>query len=72
MNATHVYERFRAASEIKHSERWSTRALAALRLWIQRSRGRESLREPDERLLHDIGVRYEEALLEAHKPFWKA
>jgi uncharacterized protein YjiS (DUF1127 family) len=34
--------------------------------------GRESLRELDERLLQDIGVRHEQALHEARKPFWKA
>jgi uncharacterized protein YjiS (DUF1127 family) len=71
MNISHVYEGFQAAPEVEHTERLSARVLAALRIWIQRSRGRESLRELDERLLQDIGVRHDEALLEARKPFWK-
>ncbi len=38
---------------------------------LQRSRGRGSLAELDDRLLRDIGVSRAEALRESGKPFWR-
>ena len=43
-----------------------------LAIWIQRSRGRQALRELDERLLQDIGVSDADASREAAKRFWTA
>lgn len=53
------------------------RPAAAIDLWnwlagaVQRSRGRGSLAELDDRLLNDIGVSRSEALRESGKPFWR-
>ena len=71
MNTATFYEEFPGYTNNTPTESLSARVLAGLRAWVERSRGRNSLRELDERLLQDIGVRHEEALLEAGKPFWK-
>ncbi|THF60138.1 DUF1127 domain-containing protein [Pseudothauera rhizosphaerae] len=41
-------------------------------LWMARSRQRRELHELDDRLLRDIGIRREDALIEAARPFWRA
>jgi uncharacterized protein YjiS (DUF1127 family) len=43
-----------------------------LRLWRQRARGRQHLREFDDHLLRDIGITRLQADAEATKPFWRA
>lgn len=49
--------------------RWFGYALVGLR---QRIRSRAELRGLDTRMLRDIGLRREDALREANKPFWRA
>lgn len=71
MNTASCYEDFQGGVKRQDEQKSGARALTALRTWVQRSRGRENLRELDERLLQDIGVRREDAMLEARKPFWK-
>ena len=71
MNTISCYEDFQGSTQPQSSESLRARALAVLRTWAERSRSREQLRELDERLLQDIGVRYEDARREAGKPFWK-
>lgn len=46
--------------------------LETLRLWQQRARGRQHLREFDDQLLRDIGITRLQAEAEATKPFWRA
>lgn len=59
-----------------HPDRLAGRVLAGLRAALARrrvrARLREDLRRLDEHLLHDIGVRREELLREAYRPFWRA
>lgn len=43
-----------------------------LRVWHQRRRQRLDLSRLDRRLLDDIGLTAERAMIEARKPFWKA
>jgi uncharacterized protein YjiS (DUF1127 family) len=43
-----------------------------LRLWQQRTRGRQQLREFDDHMLRDIGITRLQANAEATKPFWRA
>ena len=45
--------------------------LSGLRRMRERARGRRALTELDERMLRDIGLRREDALREADKPFWR-
>ena len=72
MNTAILYEAFQGGdANGKYAKSLSARALAWLGTWAERYRGRSSLRELDERLLQDIGVRREDALHEARKPFWK-
>lgn len=46
-------------------------ARTLLQTWHQRARERRELLQLDERQLRDIGVRAEDVLREAHKPFWR-
>ena len=71
MNSVFCYETFQ--DRVAHPPRMPlhARVLTVLRTWVIRSRSREQLRELNPRLLQDIGVRYEDALLAARKPFWK-
>lgn len=46
--------------------------LDTLRLWRQRARGRQHLREFDDHVLRDIGITRLQAEAEATKPFWRA
>ena len=46
-------------------------ALATLRLWRQRSRGRRDLLALDYRDLRDIGITAVDAEWEAAQPFWR-
>jgi uncharacterized protein YjiS (DUF1127 family) len=48
------------------------RLLNTLRLWQQRVRGRQQLREFDDHMLRDIGITRLQAAAEATKPFWRA
>ncbi|MEM6492006.1 MAG: DUF1127 domain-containing protein [Pseudomonadota bacterium] len=41
-----------------------------LSLWISVSRGRSQLARMDDRMLADIGVTREQAMVEAKRPFW--
>lgn len=43
---------------------------ARLREWHQRSRSRAELLELSDEQLLDVGISREQALAEAHKPFW--
>ncbi|HJU17331.1 MAG TPA: DUF1127 domain-containing protein [Stellaceae bacterium] len=47
------------------------RALATLREWRRRSRGRADLAALDDRMLQDIGITRAEAEFLSHKPFWR-
>lgn len=55
----------------------ASRRAGALRLlkrvvrWRERARQRRALANLDWRLLRDIGLTAEQALLEANKPFWR-
>jgi uncharacterized protein YjiS (DUF1127 family) len=46
--------------------------LNTVRLWQQRARGRQQLREFDDHMLRDIGITRLQAEAEATKPFWRA
>jgi uncharacterized protein YjiS (DUF1127 family) len=54
------------------SDRPWRRFLNTLRLWHQRARGRQQLREFDDHMLRDIGITRLQATAEATKPFWRA
>ena len=56
---------WRAASGLR-------RVRDTLRLWQDRVRGRQQLRELDDHVLHDIGITRLQAEAEATKPFWRA
>jgi len=71
MNSVSCYETFQGRVAHPPQAPLHERVLTVLRTWVSRSRSREQLRELDQRLLQDIGVRHEDALLEARKPFWK-
>ncbi len=43
-----------------------------IKLWRRRARSRHELAWLEDRLLHDIGVRADDALIESRKPFWRA
>ncbi|HEX6102124.1 MAG TPA: DUF1127 domain-containing protein [Alphaproteobacteria bacterium] len=45
--------------------------MQTIRLWRQRARGRQQLREFDDHLLRDIGITRLQAEAEASKPFWR-
>ena len=47
------------------------RVLNSLITWQRRKNWRASLRDLDGRLLRDIGMTREQALLESKKPFWR-
>jgi uncharacterized protein YjiS (DUF1127 family) len=47
------------------------RLLKTLRLWQERARGRQQLREFDDPMLRDIGITRLQAEAEATKPFWR-
>ena len=47
------------------------RLLKSLRLWQERARGRQQLREFDDHMLRDIGITRLQAEAEATKPFWR-
>jgi len=44
---------------------------AAIRLWPERARSWQQLRELSDHMLKDIGMSQEEAFREAEKPFWR-
>jgi uncharacterized protein YjiS (DUF1127 family) len=46
------------------------RIVAAIRLWRERARSRQQLRELSDRMLRDIGLRREEVGYQFPKPFW--
>jgi uncharacterized protein YjiS (DUF1127 family) len=46
------------------------RIVAAIRLWRERARSRQQLRELNDRMLRDIGLRREEVGYQFPKPFW--
>lgn len=48
-----------------------TALLRLLICWQWRARQRAHLERMDERMLRDIGIRREDAQLEARKPFWR-
>ncbi|MGH6899263.1 MAG: DUF1127 domain-containing protein [Geminicoccaceae bacterium] len=50
---------------------WLRRGRDAIRLWQERSRGRQQLMMLDEHVLRDIGITRLQAEAEAHKPFWR-
>ena len=47
------------------------RAIATLRLWRQRSRGRRALLQLDYRDMRDIGATAADVYWEASQPFWR-
>ena len=47
-----------------------TRALAQVRIWIERSRQRHALAELDDRLLRDVGITRWHAKREAARSYW--
>ncbi len=47
------------------------RAIATLREWHRRSRGRDELAVLDDRMLRDIGITRADADFLSSKPFWK-
>jgi uncharacterized protein YjiS (DUF1127 family) len=47
------------------------RLLSTVRLWQQRARGRQQLRQFDDHMLRDIGITRLQAEAEATKPFWR-
>ena len=55
-----------------HTAHRLRRAVDTLRLWQQRARGRQQLRNFDDHMLRDIGITRLQAEAEAHKPFWRA
>ena len=59
-------------SAAPHSTRPWRRILNTLRLWQQRARGRQHLRQFDDHMLRDIGITRLQAEAEATKPFWRA
>jgi uncharacterized protein YjiS (DUF1127 family) len=65
-------ERVPRRAEMKHFPLLSVirRIVAAIRLWRRRARSRQQLRELDDRLLKDIGLRREDVGYEFPKPFW--
>ena len=48
------------------------RGAALLALWHWRARSRAQLARLDDRLLRDMGIRREDACIEASTPFWIA
>ena len=78
-NAQTLLPRGIAPGALSHSNaqlgRLVTGARSTVGRWFTRSRQRRVLREIAERnnfhMLKDIGVTQEEALREAHKPFWR-
>jgi uncharacterized protein YjiS (DUF1127 family) len=42
-----------------------------IEIWLTRQQGRQDLDALDDRLLDDIGISREDALLKAGKPFWR-
>jgi len=50
---------------------WPSRAIAVLREWRSRNRGRAQLAKLDDRLLRDIGLTRADVWLELNKPFWR-
>lgn len=61
----------RGHAEPRHAGRALRRAMQTIRLWRQRARGRQQLREFDDHLLRDIGITRLQAEAEASKPFWR-
>jgi len=47
------------------------RIAAAIRLWRERARSRPQLRELNDHLLRDIGLRRDDVGYEFPKPFWR-
>lgn len=45
--------------------------MSTLKLWLNKHQQRKALKTLDDALLDDIGISREEALAEAHLPFWK-
>jgi uncharacterized protein YjiS (DUF1127 family) len=52
--------------------RWLRRARDTIRLWQERSDGRQQLLRLDDHVLRDIGITRLQAETEANKPFWRA
>jgi uncharacterized protein YjiS (DUF1127 family) len=52
--------------------RRAAEALALVREWRRRARGRRELAALSDRCLHDIGLTRYDAQREARKPFWRA
>jgi uncharacterized protein YjiS (DUF1127 family) len=52
--------------------RWLRRARDTIRLWQERSEGRQQLLRLDDHVLRDIGITRLQAEAEANKPFWRA
>jgi uncharacterized protein YjiS (DUF1127 family) len=63
---------WRGRGATRRSGRPWRRFLNTLRLWHQRARGRQQLREFDDQMLRDIGITRLQAAAEATKPFWRA
>ena len=51
---------------------WLRRVRDTIRLWQDRTRGRQQLRDLDDHVLRDIGITRLQADAEASKPFWRA
>ncbi|HVH74031.1 MAG TPA: DUF1127 domain-containing protein [Stellaceae bacterium] len=51
---------------------WMIRALATVREWRRRAKGRGELRRLDDRMLSDIGISRAEADFLSQIPFWRA
>jgi uncharacterized protein YjiS (DUF1127 family) len=47
------------------------RVWRALLVYQERASSRAVMRTMDERMRKDMGIRYEDALREAYKPFWR-
>lgn len=60
------------AGELKVLVRGLTRRLwHAVLVYQERASSRAILRTMDARMRRDMGIRYEDALREAYKPFWR-
>jgi uncharacterized protein YjiS (DUF1127 family) len=55
----------------QHAPGWMARAVATVREWRQRAKGRSELGRLDDRMLRDIGLSRAEADYLSHIPFWR-
>ncbi len=56
---------------VRRQTHWANDFVALLRVWWNRSRGRQELMMMTDRELRDLGIKRSDVLYEARKPFWR-